>query len=260
MPNNIIIDTTNVDGFGLQISSTFSFDCTMQQKNKNDSKYQRSLTKTLFGQLTKLNNFIINQETNEAKLEENVLEFDKNDQLISKSESECRIIAILGVVALINQFILSALTILLIDNLKHELKMLPFELPVQFKIPYLQVILNNGSVLLSHFKEDTFFNYQHQFDLPTFANYYYSFDYRGKMSYIHGKSKRNYFYQTFKNVQRKKREKKHLFPGIHAYDTDARTGFNCSIVQVGSKLVLFGGGIDRSYYGMLIVFFRKIYV
>ena len=228
----------------------------MQQKNKNDTYYQRSLTRNLFGQLTKLNNFIINQ-TNEAKLKENVLEFDKNDQLISRSESECRIIIFLVVTALINEFILSALTILAYNNLKHEHETNDFPTPIHFKMPYLQVILNNGSVFSSHFNEDTFFNHKHQFDLPMLANYYYSFDYKGKMSYIHGKSKRNYFYQTFKNIQSKKREKKHDFPGKYAYETDARTGFNCSIVQVGSYLLLFGGGIDRSFYGILIVLFER---
>ena len=212
------------------------------------------MTKNLFGQLTKLNNLIISQEsTTEEKSEENVLEFDKNDQLISRSESERRIISIFAVLAFINQIIIFTFTIVASNNLKNELKVMDLQIPIQFKMPFLQIILNNGSVFSSNLIEDPFFNTQYQFDLPRDAHYYYSFDYRGRMFYIHGKSKRNYFFQTFKNQKSKTREKKHKFPGKHAKDTDSMTGFNCSIEQAGPYLMLLGGGIDR---GQNCKFFR----
>ena len=214
------------------------------------------MTKNVFGQLTKVNNLIINQEsTTEENSEENVLEFDKNDQLISSSESESRIILIFAVMAFINQIIIFTFTIVASNNLKNELKVMDLQIPIQLKMPFLQIILNNGSVYSSNLIEDPFFNPQHQFDLPRDAHYYYSFDYRGRMSYIHGKSKRNYFFQTFKNQKSKTREKKHKFPGKHAEDTDSMTGFNCSIVQAGPYLMLFGGGIDR---GQNRMFFRLL--
>ena len=243
------------------LSLVASTDSTMQQRNVNNSIYKKSLTKNLFGQLAKLNNLIINQETtSEAKSEENLLEFDKNDQLISRSESESRIIIIFAIMALINQIIIFTFTIVASNNLKNELKVMDLQIPIQFKMPFLQIILNNGSVYSSNLIEDPFFNHQHQFDLPRDAHYYYSFDYRGRMSYIHGKSKRNYLYQTFKNIQSKKREKKHKFPGEHAEDTDSMTGFNCSIVQAGPYLMLFGGGIDRGHNRMFYRFLDHRYV
>ena len=66
-------------------------------------------TKNLFSQISNLNKFIINQDTIVAQHKENVLEFDKNDQLISKYESEVRISVILCVLSVLNISILATL-------------------------------------------------------------------------------------------------------------------------------------------------------
>ena len=115
-----------------------------------------------------------------------------------------------------------------------------------FQVPYFQIILKNGSVFSSKYrKRDTFSPSQYQFDLPKTADYYFSFDYRGRMSFIYGNSNRTHFFQTFRNIHGKRREKKHEIPGINEEDESLTTGFNCSIIQIGSYLMLFGGGKDR---------------
>ena len=218
----------------------------MQENNFANSKHQKSLTKNIFGQLAKLNNFIINQETNESKSEDNVLEFDKNDALITRSESEARIIVIFIIIAVINQVLLTVLTIVTNESMKTELNLVDVEIHTPSQLPHLQIILINGSVFSSKFqKRYTFSTSQYQFDLPLTADYYFSFDFRGRMSFIYGNSNRIHFFQTFRNIHGKRREKKHKIPGIHAEEESSTTGFNCSVLQIGSYLMLFGGGKDR---------------
>ena len=217
----------------------------MQGKNFANSIHQKSLTKNLFGQLAKLNNFIINQETNESKSEDNVLEFDKNDGLITRSESEAWIIVIFIIIAIFNEILLTVLGFVACGTLKIELNLVDVEIHTTSKLPYLQIILNNGSVFSSKYgKTDTFYTSQYQFDLPNSADYYFSFDFRGRMSFIHGNSNRPYFFQTFRNIHGKRREKRHEIPGIVVEGESLTTGFNCSITQIGSYLMLFGGGKD----------------
>ena len=98
-------------------------------------------TKNLFSQISNLNKFIINQDTIVAQHKENVLEFDKNDQLISKYESEVRISVILCVLSVLNISILATLIITISETIKNELKIIPTEIPNTSKVPYFSVYL-----------------------------------------------------------------------------------------------------------------------
>ena len=215
----------------------------MQHKDIH-SKY---LTKDVFGQLAKLNNFILNQDVKESKSDDNLLEFDKNDQLISRTESEHRIFIILAITSFINCLIITTLSIITNKNARSEPNVVDVEIPTLFKMPYLQAIHKNGSVFSSQFYTHlSSINFAHVFDLPL-ADLYSSFEYRQRLSYVHGKSNRQYFFQTFKNIHGKARQRKHEFTGEAEIDHSYifAIGFNSSIAQIGSFLMFFGGGHDR---------------
>ena len=95
-------------------------------------------SKNLFSQISKLNKFIINHNTFVPQQKENVFEFDKNDQLVSKYESEVRIVVILCVLSMLNISILATLIITISEAIKNELKIIPIEIPTLSKVPYLQ--------------------------------------------------------------------------------------------------------------------------
>ena len=116
-----------------------------------------------------------------------------------------------------------------------------------FKVPYLQAIYKNGSVVSSHFLTNSSDNIgsKHLLDLPE-THYYYSFlDHKQESSFIHVKSKRQYFFQTFKNIHGKGRQRKHKFTGKSSMlYPNGIMSFNSSILQIGSFLMFFGGGQD----------------
>ena len=166
-------------------------------------------TGNIFSQLAKLNKFIIKQEINEAKSSENELEFNRNDQLISRSESEERIFFIFFVISLINLGILISFVVVSNKTFDEELKIIPVEIPIQFEMPYLQAILKNGSVYSSQYRKKTFAHSEHEFDLPPGADFYFSFEYKEKLSFIHGYGLRNHIFQSYKTVIGHNRQKKH---------------------------------------------------
>ena len=204
---------------------------------------QKFSTRNLFGQLTKLNNFIIKQETNEhAYTTNSLLEFDKHDQLISRSESENRIFVILATIGFVCCFTFSCLVIVSFKNFGNNIETIAVEIPVQFKQPYLDAILKNGSVFSSHYNNTHFLSFEYKFSLPI-ADYYYSFESNQELAYIHGRSQENHMFETFYNIHGFKRQKKHNF--IKRDDGDPYhndIGYNNSISQVGEHLMIFGGG------------------
>ena len=208
---------------------------------KKNGINQKSLTRNIFGQLTKLIYFIINQEA-----DNNIFEFEKNDQLISRSESEHRIVVILAFISLINATFLTTFSIIINESSKNEIDLIDVEIPVLFKVPYLQAIYKNGSVVSSHFLTNSSdIGSKHLLDLPE-TDYYYSFlDHKQESSFIHAKSKRKYFFQTFKNIHGKGRQRKHKFTGKSSMlYPNGIMSFNSSIMQIGSFLMFFGGGQD----------------
>ena len=200
-------------------------------------------SKNLFSQISKLNKFIINHNTFVPQQKENVFEFDKNDQLVSKYESEVRIVVILCVLSMLNISILATLIITISEAIKNELKIIPIEIPTLSKVPYLQAIFKNGSVYSSQYKNHTFSNLKHNFNLPTAADFYFHFEYKEKMSYIHGNALENHIFQTYKNIHGHKRQKKHKFHGKFAKDGSFNFGSNTSVSIIGSYLMFYGGGI-----------------
>ena len=221
-------------------------------------------TKNLFSQISNLNKFIINQDTIVAQHKENVLEFDKNDQLISKYESEVRISVILCVLSVLNISILATLIITISETIKNELKIIPTEIPNISKMPHLQAIFKNGSVYSSEYKNRTFSKLKHEFDLPMAADFYFPFEYKEKMSYIHGNGLNKHILQTFRNIHGHKRQKKHTFSKKEEIDSNTsllyvkqglgkeNLGFNNSILQIGPYLMIFGGGHNQ--YGNRDIF------
>ena len=227
-------------------------------------------TKNLFSQISNLNKFIVNQDSFVVKHEENVLEFDKNDQLVTKYESEVRIAVILCVLSVLNISILSTLIVTISETIKNELKIIPIEIANLSKVPYLLAICKNGSVYSSQYKNQTFPNLKHNFDLPMSADFYFPFEYKEKISYIHGNGLNKHILQTFRNVHGHKRQKKHSFSDeqiINSHTSELYVkhklgkeplGFNNSVLQIGPYLMFFGGGHNQ--YGNLNTFIAiKIY-
>ena len=207
--------------------------------------YHNSFSINVFGQLAKLNNFIVNQDAKEPT-ENSLLEFEKNDQLISRSESEHRIFVMFAIASFINCFIITTLSIITNKTSNTEPNIMEVEIPIVFKMAHLQAIHKNGTVFSSHF--DTHLSsieFEYLFDLPS-ADLYSSFEYRQKLFYVHGKGHRQYFFQTFKNIHGKARQRKHEFTGEAEIDHSYifTTGFNSSVAQIGSFLMFFGGGHD----------------
>ena len=99
-------------------------------------------------QLSKhINSFIntvgIDKDTNENNSEEH--EYDKHDQVITKPESEARIIILLSVITFsLNTVFLACILNMLMITKELELIQYPDPAVVQ-KHPYLQVHFNNGS-------------------------------------------------------------------------------------------------------------------
>ena len=190
-----------------------------------------------------------------------VLEYEKNDQLISRSESELRIFIILSIVSSINNLILVVFTIILSRAFTNDLKFIDVDIPVQIMPPFLKVIYKNGSVYSSYVKNRSYISSEYNFDLPPDADYYYYFEYRDRHSYIHGYGNRNHFHQTFKNIHRKSQQRKHKFSSKKDFDSQyLRSGHNSSLVPIGHTLTLFGGAIHEqsgniSYFN---TYFKKI--
>ena len=192
--------------------------------------------------MAKLNNFILKVETNKgAPPDDNLLEFDKNDQLISRSESENRISALLAMIGFINSCIFNLLIIVSFINFGDNNEVIDVEIPVKFKQPYLNAILKNGSVFSSHY--NNFASFEYKFSLPNIADYYFSYERNQDLAYIHGRSQENHMFETSLNIHGVKRQKKHYFPKRDdGYPYHNNIGFNNSISQVGEYLLIFGGG------------------
>ena len=212
----------------------------------------RYRTGNIFGQLANINKFIIKQESNEAKSTESELEFNRNDQLISRSESEHRIFLIFFVVSLINLGILTTFTIISDNCFDQELQIIPVVIPIQFKVPFIQTILKNGSVYSSPYKNKSFAPSEHKFDLPPSADYYFSFEYKEKISYIYGYGSRNHMFRVFKTIKGQNRQKKHQFdPVVNSYfdpgnpTLKSETGFNSTVSHIGQYILIFGGGKNK---------------
>ena len=113
------------------------------------------------------------------------------------------------------------------------------------------------SVYSSQYKNRTFSNLKHKFDLPSAADFYFPFEYKEKMSYIHGNGLNKHILQTFRNVHGHKRQKKHTFSKKEEIDSNTsllyvkqglgkeNLGFNNSILQIGPYLMIFGGGHNQ---------------
>ena len=204
-------------------------------------------TGSIFSQLANINKFIqlIKQEANEDELE-----FNRNDQLISRSESEHRIFMIFFVVSLINLGILTIFTVISYKTFDEELQIIPVEIPIQFKVPYLQTILKNGSVYWNQHKNKSFAPSEHKFDLLPNADYYFSFEYKEKNSYVYGYGFKNHMFHHFKTINDHNRQKKHQFLVANTYwdqghpTWKSKTGFNSTVSQIGKYLLIFGGGIN----------------
>ena len=220
----------------------------MYGKDNDKTNDKKSLTRNLFGQLVKLNNYVISNNSsqiNELAPSENALEIDKNDQLISRSESENRIFVILAVICMINNFILAAFVKLSHDKFHLHLDLVPTEIPVQFNLPYLQAIFKNGSVFSLPYNNGTFNGSNHEFDLPNNLHYYLALQYDKKLSYIHGRGNQKTMSQTSQNLHGYMRHKKHrliIKKGEEHQHYYEGFGFNNSISQIGKYLMFFGGG------------------
>ena len=223
----------------------------MYGKDHDKTNNKKSLTRNLFGQLVKLNNFVIDNKSsqiNELAASENALEIDKNDQLISRSESENRIFVILAVICMINNCILVAFVKLSHDKFHLHLDLVPTEIPVQFNLPYLQAIFKNGSVFSLSYRNGTFSDSGHEFDLPNDMHYYLALEYDNRLSYFHGRGNQKSMSQTFQNLHGFKRHKKHKLISKHPEERYEGFGFNMSISQIGKYLMFFGGGKNIDGY------------
>ena len=220
----------------------------------NSKKFQNSFAKKLLSQLAEINKINISpKETDDTtSKKENLLEFEKNDQLISRSDSEFRLFVILGILSIIENLVLLIITIFLSQI--NQSNLIDVDIQVQFPQPHLKAIYRNGSVYSSYFKEGSFVTSEYEFDLPANADYYFYFEYRQRNSYIHGNGYQNNFHQTFKSVRGKGRQRKHTFSSKFGKELwfdgpYMKSGHNSSIVQIGNTLMLFGGGKDKKSDG-----------
>ena len=128
-----------------------------------------------------MNNIILEQDEQDMADQikpknDTVLEYEKNDQLISRSESELRIFIILSIVFAINNLMLVVFTIFLSRAITNEVQFIDVEIPVQIMPPFLKVILKNGSVFSSYMTKRSYLSFEYNFDLPPDADYYYYFE------------------------------------------------------------------------------------
>ena len=138
-------------------------------------------------QLSKqINSFIntvgIDRNTNENNSEEH--EYDKHDQVITKAESEARIIVLLSVItfSLNTVFLACILNMLIITK---EPKLIQYPDPaVVHKLPYLQVLFKNGSNEIVSLQNTNLIHANFSFSEQDFYFYYH---YKQQNSYIHGK-------------------------------------------------------------------------
>ena len=205
---------------------------------------QKSFTEKLFSQLTDMSKIIIKQDKPDKTKPKNdtVLEYEKNDQLISRSESEHRIFVILAVLCIINDCILGIFVIISFEKFQSKLDLVPTKIPVQFNLPYLQAIFKNGSVFSLSYGNGTFVGSNHEFDLPNEMDYYLTLEYDNKLSYVHGRGNQKSMSQTFQNLHGFMRHKKHRLISKYAEERYEGFGFNNSISQIGKYLMFFGGG------------------
>ena len=208
----------------------------------------------MLSQLAEINKINISpKETDDTtSKKENLLEFEKNDQLISRSDSEFRLFVILGILSIIENLVLLIITIFLSQI--NQSNLIDVDIQVQFPQPHLKAIYRNGSVYSSYFKEGSFLTSEYEFDLPANADYYFYFEYRQRYSYIHGNGYQNHFHQTFESVHGKGRQRKHTFSSKFGKELwfdgpYMKSGHNSSIVQIGNTLMLFGGGKDKKSDG-----------
>ena len=138
-------------------------------------------------QLSKqVNSFIttvgVGKDTKENDSEEH--EYDKNDQVITKAESEVRIFILLSIFAFVlNSLFLMCIYHMLIITREPKLKEYPDPAVVQ-KLPYLQVQFNNGSSEIVSFKNASSVYSSFSFSKQDFYFHYY---YNQQNSFIHGK-------------------------------------------------------------------------
>ena len=136
-------------------------------------------------QLSKqVNSFINTVDKDTVKKDSEEHEYDKHDQVITKAESEERIIVLLSVItfSLNTAFLACILNMLMITK---EPKLIQYPHPaVVHKRPYLQVLFNNGSNQILSFHKTSLVFANFSFSEQDFYFYYH---YNQQNSFVHGK-------------------------------------------------------------------------
>ena len=205
---------------------------------------------------------------NEIKDETQNLEYNKNDQLISKSESNDRIIILLLVIATILSLIFQALIITAFISLTKAFGKLQVNIPIRMAKPYLQTIDSNGSIMIyePYFFINGTFEQSYlvgNYSLPILHDFYFSYEYRKEIIYLHGKTlhgkssqiNKDHCYQSvFQRNGQFPRKKVFLHGYVEdptnseelIFDDDSAITANGFIMQVQAFIWFFGGGFSKN--------------
>ena len=235
----------------------------MKASRKSFSIQQLSKQLNVFIQNTGI---IRENSKNEIKDETQELEYNKNDQLISKSESNDRIIILLSIIATILSFIFQALIITAFISLTKANGKLQVNIPIRMAKPYLQTIDSNGTILIyePYFHKNGTFQQSYlvgNYSLHILHDFYFSYEYRKEIIYLHGKTlhgissqiNKDHCYQSvFQRNGQFPRKKVYLHGyvedpyGIIVFDDDSAITANVFIMQVQAFIWFFGGGFSKN--------------